>query len=381
MIIADNNAIMPSMEYFDCSATTKPSEETMKIVNHYATDFYNPSALYLPANKIKEDIENARQMLARYFNAPNGSKFLFTPSATISNSMVLRTQIVRKDKKYLISAGEHSSVYNTAKALQAEGYNIVFIPLLKSGHINTDALYASLDDSVAFVSIIHTSNETGAINDISAIAHELHRRNPRIIVHSDGVQSANKINVDLQNLDVDYYTISGHKINCMRGISALYVRYFNKQRPYIVGGGQEFNLIAGTENVAGMVSIAHALKTPQLEKSMLVRKAILDELKQVDDKIVFDGENYCPNIIMVCFANVRGETIVHMMCDKGYLVGTGSACNSKDKTNRVLGEIGVSQKYSLGAVRISFDADMSEKTAREMAQALVACVNEYRGKI
>lgn len=369
------------MEYFDCSATTKPSEETMQIVNHYATDFYNPSALYLPANKIKEDIDNARQMLARYFNAPNGSKFLFTPSATISNSMVLRTQITRKDRKYLISAGEHSSVYNTAKALQAEGYNIVFIPLLKTGHIDTEALYNAVDDDVAFVSIIHTSNETGAINDISATSHELHRRNPRIVVHSDGVQSANKISIDLQDLDVDYYTISGHKINCMRGISALYVRYFTKQRPYIVGGGQEFNLIAGTENVAGMVSLAHALKTPQMDKSLALRKVILNELEQLPDKIIFDGENYCPNIIMVCFANVRGETIVHMMCDKGYLVGTGSACNSKDKTNRVLVEIGVNQKYALGAVRISFDADTSEESARNMAKALVACVNEYRGKV
>ena len=369
------------MKYFDCSATTKPSEETMQIVNQYATDFYNPSALYLPANKIKNDIDNARQMLARYFNAPNGSKFLFTPSATISNSMVLRTQITRKDKKYLISAGEHSSIYHTAKAMQAEGYNILFVPLLKTGHIDSEALFNLLNDDVAFVSIIHTSNETGAINDISSIAHKIHTLYPRIVVHSDGVQSVNKINVDLQDLDVDYYTISGHKINCMRGISALYVRYFGKQRPYIVGGGQEFNLIAGTENVAGIVSLAHALKAPQIEKSKAIRDIILSELKNITDHIIFDGDNYCPNIIMACFANVRGETIVHMMCDKGYLIGTGSACNSKDKTNRVLSEIGVAQKYSLGAVRISFDADTDKVVAKEMAQALVECVNEYRGKV
>ena len=370
-----------SKKYFDCSATTKPSAKTMEIVAHYGQEFYNPSAVYTEANKIKQDIDKARETLADFFNAPKGSQFVFTPSATISNSCVLRTQITRKDKKYLISAGEHSSVYFTAKAMKEEGYNIVFIPLLKSGHIDRDALYKELDNSVAFVSIIHTSNETGAINDIGEISRHIHSQYPRVMVHSDGVQSVNKIHVDLQQLDVDFYTISGHKINCMRGISALYIRSFTKQKPYIYGGGQEFNIVAGTENVAGMVSIANALREPNIEHCTQIRQCIIDRLSTLDNIHIYDGDNYCPNIIMLCVADVRGETIVHMMNDKGFMLGTGSACNSKDKTNRVLSETKLNQKYALGAVRISFDQETTQDDAINMVDNLIDCINEYRSKI
>ena len=369
------------MKYFDICATTKPSSEVISIVNKYNEQFFNPSALYSVSGKMKRDIEDARERIKRVLYVKRNSQIIFLPSATIANNCVLRTQIRRKDRKYLISAGEHSSVYQTAKDLLNQGYNIVFIPLKKSGHIDEEALFNALDDSVAFVSIIHTSNETGAINDIKSICNKIHALYPNVLIHSDGVQSINKIPVNLDKLDVDFYTFSGHKINCMRGIAGLYIRYFNKQQPYITGGGQEYGVVSGTENTAGIVSMAIAIHNAPDGDAVNIRKSIIEKLNIVPDVLLFDGDNYCPNIIMACFDGVRGESIVHMMEEKGYLIGTGSACNSKDKTNRVLTEMKVQQSYAMGAIRISFDSSTSVQDATEMADCLVECINEYRSKV
>ena len=238
-----------TMLYFDNASTTKISTNSLNSLVKASENYYNPSALYEPSSEVKKQIEDARAFVLTKLKAKSGSTFIFTGSATESNNSVLASHITRKDKKYLISAGEHSSVYECAKHYLQEGYNVKFIPLNKNGSVNEQALYDELSEDVVFVSVIHVSNETGAINDIKQITNRIKEFNKNIIVHSDGVQAIGKLDVNLKELGVDYYTISAHKIHGPKGIGGLYIASPNKFKPFILGGGQEFGLRSGTENV------------------------------------------------------------------------------------------------------------------------------------
>ena len=212
------------MIYFDNAATTKISKDSLDAFVSTSEVFYNPSSLYQPASEAKKLLEQARAYFIKAFKGANNSTLIFTGSASESNNAVLNSCINRKDKKYIFSMGEHSSIYETAKYYKDLGYNIVFIPLKSNGGVDVDSLMKEIDDSVALVSIIHVSNETGAINDIETISKKVKSINPRAIMHSDGVQAVGKFDINLARLGVDFYTISAHKIHGPKGIGVMYIR-------------------------------------------------------------------------------------------------------------------------------------------------------------
>lgn len=363
--------------YFDNASTTKASTECLNEYNLASLDFFNPSALYKPSLDVKFKIESCRNEILEYFNARNKSKFIFTSCATESNNAVLRSCIKRKDKKYIVSAGEHSSIYNTAKAMINEGYNIDFAPLKSDGCVDEEILYSMVDEKTDFVSIIHVSNETGAINDIKTITRKLKSINPNIIVHSDGVQAMHKFDIDLEDLGVDFYTISSHKINGVKGIAGLYIAPNVRFSPFILGGGQENGFRSGTENYPAIKAFTTAILTEDIDTNKMQQlKDLLIKNLSVDYKLI-SNDKCVPNIISIAFPNVRGETLLHQLEDKGFIVGTGSACNSKDVTNRVLNAMGVSQNLALGNIRISFGNEIEEKDIKELAEAINDCVNNY----
>lgn len=366
------------MLYFDNASTTKISESSLQAYNLASKNFYNPSALYGPSVEVKKQIEQARQFFLSKLKGKAGSTFIFTGSATESNNAVLNSNITRKDKKYLISAGEHSSVYETAKRFKENGFNVVFVPINKNGSVNIDALKAELDASVAFVSIINVSNETGAINNLKIISNIIKSFNKDIVFHSDGVQALGKIEINLKDFGVDYYTISAHKINGPKGIGGLYIANPNKFKPFILGGGQEFNLRSGTENFPAIMAFEQAFKELKINDFSAHKKSFLQNLD--GDFLLVSNENCVNNIISLCFKGVRGETIEHILEDKGFLIGTGSACNSKAKINRVLENI-VPKAYIEGAVRVSFGAEIKEEDCINLAKALSCAVQTYKEKI
>ena len=325
------------MLYFDNAATTKISKGSLDEYIKASELFYNPSSLYGESAKAKAIIENARNNILKKLKAKDKSTLIFSSCATESNNAVLSAHITRKDKKYVFSAGEHSSIYETAKKYQEQGYNIVFVPLNKNGSINVEALLNELDNSVALVSIIYVSNETGAINDIKTITEQIKDFNKNIIVHTDAVQALGKVNINLKELGVDYLTLSAHKINGPKGIGALYIAEPNKFKPFILGGGQEMNLRSGTENIPAISAFNKAIEELVIKDYKDHKKAIIDNL--MGDYVLVSDNECVSNIISICFKGVRGETILHMLEAKGYLVGTGSACNSKAGHNRVLSNI------------------------------------------
>lgn len=372
--------LVMNYRYFDNAATTRVNSEVLQAYNEACNEFFNPSSLYTPALSVKNRIEMARESILRYIGGANKSTMIFTSSATESNNSVLRNCIKRKDKKYIISAGEHSSTYATAKALINEGYNIDFAPLNEDGSVNQDVLFTMIDSKTDFISIIHVSNETGAINDIKYITKRCKAINPNIIVHSDGVQALHKVKVNMVNLGVDFYTISSHKINGVKGIAGLYIANPNRFTPLIYGGGQEMNLRGGTENYPAVMAFNKAinLPTPEYDVVKELKQTLLDNIT-VPYKLI-SSDKCVPNIISLCFRDVRGETLVHMLEEDGFLIGTGSACNSKNTANRVLNEIGVNQDYILGAIRISFEMDCTKQDILDLANAINKNVELYYSK-
>ncbi len=362
------------MLYFDHAATTKISKASLEEYVKASEQFFNPSALYANAWQVKQMLEDARSKLMKLLGAANRSTIIFTGSATEANNSVIHSHITRMDKKYIFSAGEHSSIYETAKLLKEKGYNIEFVPLLPDGRVNTEKLYSSIDKDTAFVSIIHVSNETGAINDIKDITSHIKAINSNIVVHSDGVQALGKLKINLADLSVDYYTISSHKINGPKGVAALYIAKPNRFKPYITGGGQEQGLRSGTENLPGILAFKKAIENLNFADFSQYKKAILQNIKQ--DHVMVSSDNCVDNIISICFKGVRGETILHMLEAKGFLIGTGSACNSKAGVNRVLQPI-VPKEYIEGAVRISFGDDITVEDCKNLSLALDDAVAEY----
>ena len=369
-----------SYRYFDNAATTRVNSEVLQVSNDACKDFYNPSSLYTPSLSVKNRIEMARENILRYLGGANKSTFIFTSCATESNNAVLRNCIKRKDKKYIISAGEHSSIYSTAKTMINEGYNIEFAPLNEDGSVNQEVLFSMIDNKTDFVSLIHVSNETGAINDIKYITKRCKAINPNILIHSDGVQALHKLKLNMVNLGVDFYTISSHKINGVKGIAGLYIANPNKFTPFIYGGGQEMNLRGGTENYPAVMAFSKAINLPFMEYETVqeLKQTLLDNIT-VPYKLI-SKDKCVPNIISLCFKDLRGETLVHMLEVDGFLIGTGSACNSKNTANRVLNEIGVNQDYILGAIRISFETDCTKQDIIDLAKAINKNVELYYSK-
>ena len=363
------------MLYFDNAATTKMSEQSLTAYMQASNNFYNPSAMYGKASIVKQELEEIRQFFLKTFKAKENSTFIFTGCATESNNAVINSCLNRKDKKYIFSLGEHSSIYETAKHYKNNGYNIVFVPLNKNGSVNIEKLMQEIDENTMLVSVIHVSNETGAINDIKTITSKIKAINPNTLVHSDGVQALGKLNINLKELGVDYYTISAHKINGPKGIGALYIANPNKFKPLILGGGQEMNLRSGTENLPALAAFKCAVSNMSKTDFNAHKQAILS-----GDYVLVSDEHCVDNIISVCFGGVRGETIEHMLEEKGYLIGTGSACNSKAGNNRVLEHI-VPRDYLQGAVRISFGEEITIENCKHLAIELSEAAKIYAKRI
>lgn len=370
---------MERIFYLDNAATTKMfddvKEKSSKFLN---VDFYNPSAVYKQSVDVKREVENSRNKLLDFLGGLSDDKLIFTGSATEANNMVIFSQRNFAGKKYLFGAGEHPSVKECAKELEKRGYNVLFVPLDRSGRIDEEKYKQMLDSNVVFVSVQHVSNETGAVNNIKRLVSLAKKANPNVKFHSDGVQAFMKFPIDVQDLGVDYYTISAHKIGGAKGVGALYVKKGSKISPVVFGGGQEDGLRSGTENVFGIVSFALAAEKmnadmkQNFEKVSKMREELLSELSKVGVNYVVHGESGVPHTMNIMLEkSIRGETLVHALERRGVLLSTGSACSATKHLNSTLEAMGVPNSEILASERISigaymdFDAKLIAKIIKE----------------
>jgi len=354
---------MDKFYYLDNAATTQVFDEVYDLMrNNNIDSFYNPSASYKLGNKSKKILDEARDNINQVLHGDCG-KLIFTSSATESNNAVFRGVHLRAGQVVLISAGEHPAVYNSAHELAKRGIIVKDIPLLKNGKIDIEKLKDMLTDEVALVSVIHISNETGAINDIKEICKIVKQKNKDIIFHSDGVQALGRIKINLRDIGVDLYTISAHKIYAPRGIAGLWIKNGLVLDPMLYGGGQENGLRSSTENVAGSLAFAYAAKKlndeldSNYKKITNLKKELIKKINEseISDYIEFNSDEEClPYIVSLSIPKIKGQVLVNAMEDDGVVVSTGSACSSKKAGNRVLEAMGKTLDETIGSIRISF---------------------------
>ena len=358
---------MEKIYYLDNAATTKVFDEVYDLMRQNNAElFYNPSSAYDVARMSKKKLDEARATLTELLRGKHGT-FYFTSSATESNNTVFEGVHLRKGQVVLISEGEHPAVYNAAHRLEAKGIVVKEIPLAADGKIDFDEFKKLMTADVALVSVMHVSNETGAVNDIKRICAYAKQINSKVIVHSDGVQAFGKIQVNLLALGVDLYSVSAHKIYAPRGVAGLWVKKGVVVDALLVGGGQEDNFRSSTENVGGAIAFAYSAKKVlddfdcNSQKVGKLKSEFLEKLQ--DSKIakylkVFSNEECAPHIISMAFIGIKGEVLMNALQKDGLLVSTGSACSSKKAGNRTLEAMGVKKEDIVGSVRVSFSPYM-----------------------
>ena len=350
------------MIYFDNSATTQTYKEVADFVCDCSKKlYYNPSSVYRPSIQTKNALNEARQKFLKMLNATPNDMIYFTGSATEANNIILNG-LARKNKKILVSIGEHPSVYETAKNLKNLGFDVQFINLTPQGVLDLQHLGSLLDENVGLVSFMHVNNETGAVNDIESISKFIKSKLPSCLIHCDGVQAFCKIPVNLSNCAVDAYTISSHKIHGPKGVGAFYLKNGVNLKPTIFGGGQEYGIRPGTENVPGVLGFCMAAEImtknfdKNFEQTTKVKQHMINLIKQncLDFVINANETKTSPYILSVSFGGIRGEVLLHALEEYEIYVSTGSACSSKKEDNRILTAMGQNKKEMLGNIRFSF---------------------------
>lgn len=354
---------MENLYYLDNAATTKVFADVFDLMKeNNENSFYNPSASYSKALESKRILNNARKQIMSALKGSSG-KLYFTSSATESNNTVFNGVHLRAGDEVLISAGEHPSVYNSAHKLEKFGIIVKDIPLTKFGKVDEEKFKALLSEKVRLVSIIHVSNETGAVNDIKKLVQITKKFNPKIVFHSDGVQAFMKIKVSLQDLGVDLYTISAHKVYAPRGIACLWVKQGVLIDSLLFGGGQEDGFRSSTENVAGAIAFSYAVSKLEKDfesnykKVLEYKNEFLAKLKDCEVAKFLKVNSFddnSPYILSVSFSDIKGEVLMYSLEQDGVIVSTGSACSSKKSGNRILESMGILSSDIIGSLRISF---------------------------
>lgn len=335
--------------YLDNAATTQPIYGDVSKI-HQNGGWFNPSAAYSGAADVFVGMKEVRQKLLETTGIDGG--VIFTSGGTEANNIVINSA-VRKNAHYITSAVEHPSVFQVFAQLRQAGAEVDYIKP-KGFCIDPEDVVQKVKENTALVSIMHVNNETGALNDIRTIAAKVKAKSNRTLFHSDGVQALQKAETNLSGSEVDFYTVSAHKINGLKGTGAVIAKNTAKLKPLMYGGGQEDKIRPGTENTLGIQVLGEALKLEyDVEKTWQLRGRLISGIEEIDDCVVNVPKAYVPHIVSVSFPGLRAEVLVRLMGENGIYIGTGAAC-SKGKLSRVLLESGIERRLAEGTVRISF---------------------------
>lgn len=372
------------MIYLDNAGTTKMFEECLEIHKKYSCEeFFNPSALSIESLKVSKLIASAEQYFLKRLDAKEGN-VLFTGCATESNNLAIKGSLRSGDWEYVFSAGEHPSVYNVAKKLEMDGHKVHIVPLNENGQVDLAKLESVLSNKTRLISVMHVSNETGAINDLEKISKLKDRICPRAILHVDGVQGFMKIPFSMRKTSIDLYSFSAHKIHGPKGVAGLYVKNKNTLKELCQGGGQQYGLRSGTENVSGIMQFQKAVEMTDVAKNfenVSNLKSTFNHILSQENGIRvlnFGGSPYIESLI---FEGVKGETMLHALDENGVIVGLGSACSSKKAGNRILDEIGVSKDDIISSVRISFNAYQGETEIVKAAEIIIKTYEDIKKRV
>lgn len=373
--------------YLDNNATTAVAPEILDEMMPYLKEFYgNPSSMHTFGGQLHKKVEEARVKVATLINA-EPEEIIFTSCGTESdNTAIMSAAETSSSKKHIITTKvEHPAVLNFAKHLSRKGYKSTFISVDSLGRLDMDSLFKELDDNTAVVSIMYANNETGVIFPIQEIGEIL--REKKILFHTDAVQAAGKIKIDVKKLPVDMLSLSGHKLHAPKGIGVLYVRKGTRFYPYLIGGHQEQSRRAGTENIASIVALGKAceLAGRNLEKEISYLSSLRDRLeneliKRCPDAVVNgDAKHRLPNTTNISFEFVEGEAILLRLNEYGICASSGSACTSGSlEPSHVLRAMGVPFTAIHGSIRFSLSRYNTEQEIDKVIEIMPAIIKELR---
>lgn len=357
------------MYYLDNAATTIPHPQVLaEIQQLYATCFGNPSSVHPAGQEAERLLNRARKKMAELFNVPQAG-VIFCGSGTESDNLAIKgylQTLSQKTARIITSPLEHAAVTKTCEWLQK--HRIAEIDLVsinqQTGQIDLDHLAKLVSEDTRMVSIQHVNSETGVVQDLKQIANLVKAKNPKIVVHSDGVQAFSRIPVNLEEMGIDLYSISAHKFHGVKGVGALIMTKNLPLIPLIHGGGQEYGLRSGTENIIGVAAMALAaeIAVSQQAQNMVRVANFVDQFKRslanhFHACRIANPPTAIPHIISVSFPGILGEVLLHHLAEKEIYVSTGSACNATSKKlSAVLQALGYSKERIRETLRISIAA-------------------------
>ena len=374
--------------YLDYNATTPVHQEVVDSMLPYFTDFYgNPSSFHSSGQRAKKALEDSREIVAKFINASDPSEVVFTSCGTESDNFAIKgTAFANKTGHIITSMIEHHAVIATCEYLSKKfGFDVTYLPVDKYGIVKTDELKKSITDKTVLVSIMYANNETGVIQPIEDIAKIVKEKN--VAFHTDAVQVAGKIPIDVKKLGVDMLSLSGHKLYAPKGVGILYIKKGTKLHPLLHGGSHERNRRAGTENIPYIVGLAKACE--MASKNMKVENERILNLRQklengVLEKIEHVQINGHPdkrlsNTSNISFNFIEGEGLLLSLDLEGIAASTGSACSSGTlEPSHVLSAMGISPEKSQGSLRFSMGHYTTDKDIEEVLKVLPKIVDRLR---
>lgn len=371
--------------YLDNGATTMVDPGVVKAMLPFFTDKYgNPSSMHQMGQEAKREMEEAREVIAKKLDAKY-DEMIFTSGGTESDNLAIKGVAYSNKHKgdHIITTKiEHPAVKNTCKDLEEEGFSVTYLDVDKEGFIDPDELERAITPKTILVSIIHGNNEIGTIQDIEAIGNICKKHN--VLFHTDAVQSFTKVPIDTKRMNIDLISVSSHKIHGPKGVGALYVRKGTNIKCIAHGGGHEFKLRAGTENVPGIIGFAKAVKLTldsDRNKIARLRDLMIDRIHEEIPDVQLNGpkgdKRLCNNV-NISFANVEGESLGSYLDVNGICTSTGSACTSHSlQPSHVLVAIGLPADLANGTLRMT----LSRFTTEEEVNYTVDMLKKYTAKL
>jgi cysteine desulfurase NifS len=374
--------------YLDYNATTYIDPEVQQaMIDCIQNNFGNPSSIYKEGRAAKSALESARRSIAQLLNC-TAKRIIFTGCCSEANNFIIKGLAFANwnaHKKHIITTPiEHSSVIEPCKWLEKFGYKITYLPVDRMGRVDPKDLEAAIRSETLLVSVMTANNEIGTIQPIAELARIAKKHG--VLFHTDATQAIGKIPIDVNELDVDFLTFSGHKIYGPKGVGALYLKKGVELDPLIHGGEQERDLRAGTENVIGIVGLDKACEVAKqhLSKMENVRK-LRDRLEQGIKHVIPDAKlnghetERLPNTINMTLPGMRGESIVLALDQKGVCIASGSACHSgSPEPSHVLLALGLSEEEAHCSVRISLGVRTTEEEVDRTLSFLKEIVQEEK---
>lgn len=376
------------MIYLDNAATTRASQAAINAMLPYLTEDYgNPSVPNISGAKAAKALKDARARLAMLIGA-SPEEIIFTSGGTEANNQAIATAVgfalQKRKKRFIISEIEHDSVYKAVKRLENQDFDIITVKPDSGGCIAPKEIERHINEDTAFVSVMTANNELGTIQPISEIGEIC--RNNGILFHTDGVQAAGHICINVKDLNVDMFSLSAHKFGGIKGIGALYVRKGIPIQSMLVGGNQEHGYRAGTEPVPLITAMAAALEdslqglTEKQEKTAFLRNTLETILSEIPDSII-NGRNEIrlPGHLNISFKGINSDTLILMLDESGICVSKGAACHSGEETpGRVLTATGLRPDYALGTIRFSLSYENTKEEIEFAAQKLKESITALR---